>query len=89
LQSKGAFAALIGLPLVRLTREPGSAVGWQNLTLPNTSAFVVELPAGSLPASAVGCYANAVVAVGALARFVACPDHGRGVTQLARREVAS
>ena len=58
------FAAHVGLPLARLTREPGSAVGWENHTLPGTTAFVVELPAGSLPATAVSRYAHAVVAVG-------------------------
>jgi len=58
------FAALAGLPLSRLTREPGSAVGWENHTLPAMTSFVVELPAGSLPATAVSRYANAVVAVG-------------------------
>ena len=58
------FAALVGRPLARLTREPGSVVGWENHTLPAATAFVVELPAGSLPATAVSRYANAVVAVG-------------------------
>lgn len=58
------YAALVGLPLARLTREPGSAVGWENHTLPGTTAFVVELPAGSLPAAAVRRYAYAVLAVG-------------------------
>jgi len=38
------FAALVGLPLRRLPREPGSAVGWENHRLPGTTAFVVELP---------------------------------------------
>ena len=58
------FAALVGLPLARLTREPRGVVGWENHTLPATTAFVVELPAGPLPATAVSRYANAVVAVG-------------------------
>lgn len=58
------FAALVGLPLARLTRFPGSAVGWENHTQPGTTAFVVELPAGSLPAASVRRYAHAVVAVG-------------------------
>jgi uncharacterized membrane-anchored protein len=57
------FAALVGLPLARLVRERGSVVGWENHTLPGTTAFVVELPAGSLPAAAVRRYAEAVVAV--------------------------
>jgi protein MpaA len=58
------FAALVGLPLARLTREPGSAVGWENHAFPGTTAFVVELPAGSLPAPAVRRDSNAVVAIG-------------------------
>lgn len=58
------FAALVGLPLVRLTREPGSAVGWENHTLPGTTAFVVELPAGSLPNWAIRHYAHAVLRIG-------------------------
>jgi protein MpaA len=58
------FAALVGLPLVRLTREPGSVVGWENHTLRGTTAFVVELPAGSLTEAAVRRYARAVLAVG-------------------------
>ena len=58
------FAALVGLPLARLTREPGSVVGWENHTLPAATAFAVELPAGSLSVTAVSRYASAVVAVG-------------------------
>jgi murein peptide amidase A len=42
------FAKLSGLPLTRLTRYPGSAVGWQNHRLPRTTAFVVELPPGPI-----------------------------------------
>jgi protein MpaA len=58
------FAALVGLPLHRLARRPGSAVGWENHTLPGSTAFVVELPAGSLPNSSVHRFAHAVLAVG-------------------------
>ena len=58
------FAALAGLPLARLTRKPGSVVGWENRTLRRTTAFVVELPAGSLSAAGVRRYAHAVLAVG-------------------------
>jgi murein peptide amidase A len=57
------FAALAGLPLARLTREPGSVVGWENHTFRRTTAFVVELPAGALTAIAVRRDARAVVAV--------------------------
>jgi murein peptide amidase A len=38
------FSQLVGLPLVRLRRYPGSASSWQNQALPKSSAFVVELP---------------------------------------------
>jgi protein MpaA len=57
------FAALARLPLARLTREPGSVVGWENHTFRGTTAFVVELPAGSLSAAAIRRYARAIVAV--------------------------
>ena len=57
------FATLVGLPLRRLAREPGSAVGWENHRLPGTTAFVVELPAGSLSPTAAARYARAVLAL--------------------------
>lgn len=38
------FSQLVGLPLVRLKRYPGSASSWQNRALPESTAFVVELP---------------------------------------------
>ncbi len=57
------FAKLVGLPVARLTREPGSPVGWENHTLPGTTAFVVELPTGSLSATAVSRYVHAAVTV--------------------------
>jgi protein MpaA len=54
------FAALAGLPLVRLPRYPGSASGWQNHRLPRTTAFVVELPPGRASARDVARWAAAV-----------------------------
>ena len=57
------YATLVGLPLIRLPREPGSAVTWENHALPGTTAFVVELPAGSLSGAMIGRYARAVVAL--------------------------
>ncbi len=42
------FAALIGVPLRRLVRYPGSVASWENRTMQGTSAFVVELPPGTL-----------------------------------------
>lgn len=38
------FAMLLGVPLKRLTRYPGSAASWENSTMAGTTAFVVELP---------------------------------------------
>ena len=38
------YSELIGLPLVALNRYPGSASRWQNHALPESTAFVVELP---------------------------------------------
>jgi len=53
------FARLVGLPERSLTDYPGSVVGWENALLGPT-AFVVELPAGSLTASTTQRYAAAV-----------------------------
>jgi murein peptide amidase A len=57
------FARLSGLPLRRLTRYPGSAVSWQDHRLPRTTAFVVELPGGSLSAAGARRYDRAVLRV--------------------------
>jgi protein MpaA len=58
------FAALAGLRLARLAREPGSVVGWENHFFHGTTAFVVELPAGKLSPAAVSRLAHATLAVG-------------------------
>lgn len=58
------FAALVAMPVGRLAHEPGGAVDWENHAFPGTTAFVVELPAGSLPAPAVRRDSDAVVAIG-------------------------
>jgi murein peptide amidase A len=55
------FSRLVGLPLHRLTRYPGSAASWQDHQLPNTTAFVVELPPGRPSQRAVARYAGAVL----------------------------
>jgi protein MpaA len=44
------YSELVGLPLKRLSRRPGSISRWQNLRVRPGSAFVVELAAGPLPA---------------------------------------
>jgi protein MpaA len=55
------FAQLSGLPLRRLTRYPGSAVGWQDHRLPASTAFVVELPPGQLTPTSATRLARAVL----------------------------
>jgi protein MpaA len=54
------FASAAGLRLAPLAREPGSAVTWQTHHFPRASAFVVELPAGTLSRTAVSRFARAV-----------------------------
>jgi protein MpaA len=54
------FASLVRLPLRRLTRYPGSATGWENHTLPGTTSFVVELPAGRVSLERVGVFTRAI-----------------------------
>ncbi|MEO9174022.1 MAG: DUF2817 domain-containing protein [Gaiellales bacterium] len=55
------FSQLVGLPLRRLPRYPGSAPTWQNHTFPGTTSFVVELPAGVLAGPAVARYVRAII----------------------------
>ena len=57
------FARLVGLPLARLRDYPGSVASWENHTPPGATAFVVELPAGSLSTAQAIRYARAVLAV--------------------------
>jgi protein MpaA len=57
------FARLVGLPLARLTDYPGSVASWENHRFPGSTAFVVELRAGSLTPVEAGRYARAVLAV--------------------------
>jgi protein MpaA len=57
------FARLVGLPAIELARYPGSAASWSNSRLAGTTAFVVELPAGTLAPAAVTDYALAVLAL--------------------------
>jgi murein peptide amidase A len=59
-QLERRFASLVRLPLRRLTRYPGSATGWENHTLPGTTSFVVELPAGRVQPGRVGVFTHAI-----------------------------
>jgi protein MpaA len=62
---EGRFARLTGLPLRRLTRDPGSATTWESIRFPRATSFVVELPAGELSDAQATRYAAAVEAVAA------------------------
>ena len=57
------YAHLVGLPLVRLSRYPGSAIGWENHVLADGTAFAVELPAGSLSPREAYPYARSILEV--------------------------
>src|SRR5438270_1492084 len=54
------FANLVGLPLVRLPRFPGSVASWENTVLPGTTSFVVELHAGMLSQVELSRFVRAV-----------------------------
>ena len=55
------FARLVGMRTARLARDPGSVTGWENHTFPGTTAFVVELPAGPVPALRLGVFTRAIL----------------------------
>ena len=56
--------ARAGLPYHPMPQLAGSAISWQNNTLPGTTAFAAELPAGPPSAAQVARYARAVLAAG-------------------------
>jgi protein MpaA len=58
------FASAVDFRLERLSREPGSVVGWENHILRGSTAFVVELPDRKLSVAAAGRFATAVLAAG-------------------------
>jgi murein peptide amidase A len=55
------YARLVGMPLRRFGRPPGSITSWQNATYRDDTAFVVELPAGRLGSTAAARHARAVL----------------------------
>jgi protein MpaA len=57
------FADRVALPLRRLVSYPGSATTWQAHQFPKATAFVVELPPGSLSSRGARAYARAVLAL--------------------------
>jgi protein MpaA len=57
------FAASVGLPVAKLPRYPGSAVSWENSTIPGSTAFVVELPPGPVAPRMRRRYVRALLAL--------------------------
>jgi murein peptide amidase A len=57
------YAHLAGLRATCLPWLPGTAVRWQMHVLRNTTAFVVELPAGPVPSDAIARHLRAVGAI--------------------------
>jgi len=55
------YARHAGVPYRSIRWPNGTAPNWQNHAFPGTSAFVVELPAGPLPAEAAARHARAVL----------------------------
>ncbi len=59
------FARRVGMRTLRLTRYPGGAVNWETEAMPGTTAFVVELPAGPVPAARIGVFTAALATLNA------------------------
>src|ERR1700730_15402255 len=55
------YARAVGLPLRDYGFVPGGITTWQDHTFPGATAFVVELPPGSLPASSVARHIAAIL----------------------------
>jgi hypothetical protein len=55
------YARDVDLPLKDIGKLPGTAVEWQNHRFRNKTAFVVELPAGSLTPRSARRHARAVI----------------------------
>jgi murein peptide amidase A len=62
---EGRYAALVGMSYRQFGRPPGSITSWQNTTFPADTAFVVELPPGSLRSAAAARHARAVLTLAA------------------------
>lgn len=54
------YARIVGLPLRKLSRYPGSAVGWENHRFAGSTAFVVELPSGRLTPGEVERFSDGI-----------------------------
>jgi protein MpaA len=55
------YARAVGLPLRNYGVFPGSITTWQDVTFPQDTAFVVELPPGPLPPSSIARHVGAIL----------------------------
>ncbi len=55
------YAHSVGLPLRNYGEIPGSITTWQDVTYPQDTAFVVELPPGPLAASSIARHVGAIL----------------------------
>jgi murein peptide amidase A len=62
----GRYARLVGLPVRPSPRLTGTAIRWENATVPRGTAWVVEIPAGRLARRPAARHARAVLAVSRL-----------------------
>jgi protein MpaA len=54
------FARLAAYPYQTIEWPFGTATNWQNHRFPGTASFVVELPAGPVPATRIGVWVRAI-----------------------------
>jgi protein MpaA len=54
------FARLAAYPYQSIRWPFGTAANWQNHRFPGTASFVVELPAGAVPAARIGVWVRAI-----------------------------
>jgi protein MpaA len=54
------FAQLAAFPYQSIRWPFGTAANWQNHRFPGTASFVVELPAGAVPADRIGRWVTAI-----------------------------
>lgn len=58
-----AYARMVGLPFRHFGVFPGNISSWQNATFSSDTAFVVELPAGSMSSRSVDRHVAAVLSL--------------------------
>jgi murein peptide amidase A len=58
------YARAVGLPLRNYGVFPGSITTWQDVTYPQDTAFVVELPGGPLTVPSIARHVAAILALG-------------------------